>query len=152
MTPASDATTPRVALGFLPRPTPLDALAVAATSHAKALARAALRRTDAELAALRGVAGASVLVLLGPAEQLPWCDGAIYLGRDPAAPSLLLPTTLTPTLPLPLVERAIGRHVDAARVAAPIAVIHDGSLSLLSVSAARPVSRRLLEAWCEALP
>ena len=29
--------------------------------------------------------------MLGAAEALPWVDGVIYLGRDPRAPSLLLP-------------------------------------------------------------
>jgi hypothetical protein len=66
---------------------------------------------DALLAAVRaapdpsrwvGVAGDGVVVIVGDA--IPWVDGAIWLGRDPAAPGLLLPTT----------SRVVVEGVDAA--------------------------------------
>jgi MoxR-vWA-beta-propeller ternary system domain bpX5 len=52
-----------------------------------------------------------------PAE-LPWVDGIVYLGRDPEAPRLLLPTHSTPTVAeLPVVSlldrwvfRSCGGH------------------------------------------
>ena len=40
----------------------------------------------------------SPVVVLGATEALPWVDGVNYLGRDPDAPRLLLPTMLRPAV------------------------------------------------------
>lgn len=56
---------------------------------------------------LEGLSGADVIVVLGPSEQLPWVDGVRYYGRDPKAPELYLPTTLTPTVPVELYAKTI---------------------------------------------
>src|SRR2546421_12248969 len=89
------------------RQSPLTPVAVAAQGEAaRLLAGRLLARDDADLARLQGVAGPGLLVISGEEGALPWVDGAIYLGRDTEASALLLPTTLEPSVPLPLLERA----------------------------------------------
>jgi hypothetical protein len=127
-----------------PRAQPLPALAVAGVGPvALALARRVLAEQDAALARWSGVAGPGVLVLLGDSESLPWVDGVVYLGRDAAAPSLLLPCTLAPDVAPALLDRAL---VTRARVGTPLAVL-PRSGHLVPVGAARPVSRETLGAW-----
>ncbi|HKV06746.1 MAG TPA: hypothetical protein VJ725_01325, partial [Thermoanaerobaculia bacterium] len=99
------------------------------------------------LARLEGVAGEDLLVLLGPAADLPWADGTVYLGRDPEAPSLLLPTTREPSVPLPLLEQAlIARARRVPGVAPPLAVFPDPPF-VASTAEARPVTRVMLMIW-----
>lgn len=124
--------------------TPLSALAVAAVGPvALALARRVLAAGEVARDLWRGVAGPGVLVLLGDTESLPWVEGVVYLGRDPAAPALLLPCTLAPEVAPALLERAL---VARAAGATPLAVL-PRSAHLVPVGAARPVSRESLEAW-----
>ncbi|ADO68611.1 hypothetical protein [Stigmatella aurantiaca] len=138
---------PRVQVTWRPRLEPLAALAVVGVGPcALALARRALATDDRQLAAWGGVAGPGVLVLLGETQALPWVEGAVYLGRDPAAPSLLLPCTLTPDVAPALLERAVARHAAAD---APLAVL-PRSGHLVPVGAARPVAREVLAAWLRA--
>jgi hypothetical protein len=65
------------------------------------------RRTPAELAALHIVVADDYFVVMGECGTLPWVSGSFYLGRDPDAPTLLLPTALEPTLPVNLLEEVI---------------------------------------------
>jgi hypothetical protein len=130
-----------------PRTEPLAALAVAAVGPVcLVLARRALEADEQQLGAWNGVAGEGVLILLGATESLPWVDGAVYLGRDPAAPSLLLPCALAPDAAPSLLERALVAH---ARGATPLAVL-PRSRQLVPVGAARPVVRETLAAWLSA--
>ncbi|MBI2395987.1 MAG: hypothetical protein HYV09_40870 [Deltaproteobacteria bacterium] len=123
---------------------PLSARAVAAFGPAaRALAASVGRRADAELHALRAVGAEAGIVVLGEEEALPWADGALYLGQDAAAPSLLLPTTLRPDLALPLVERALLRRVARDGVLAVIPSQH----LLIPVDGARPLTRAHLSRW-----
>lgn len=135
----------RVAVSWGPRDEPLAPLAVAARgSAARALAARLARCDDAALARLTGVAGPSLLIALGDGHALPWVDGVAYLGRDPRAPSLLVPTALAPDVPIALLERALlGR---GEGIAAPIAVLV-GPPALVGLGAARPIGRAPLEAW-----
>jgi hypothetical protein len=127
-----------------PRATPLAALAVAGVGPvALALARRVLAADDVACARWSGVAGPGVLVLLGDTATLPWVEGVVYLGKDPAAPALLLPCTLVPQVALALLERAL---VSRAGGATPLAVL-PRSAHLVPVGAARPVSRDSLDAW-----
>jgi len=112
---------------------------------ARALARRLLAREDAALARLRGAAAPDLLVVLGDPAELPWVDGAVYLGKDAAAPTLLLPTTREPSVPLPLLERAFAR---AAAAPPPLAVLLEPPL-LASTEAARPILRATLQGWCD---
>lgn len=128
------------------RRTPLDPVGVAARGEAaRALARRLLAREDEALARLNGAAAPELLIVLGDSADLPWVDGAVYLGRDAAAPSLLLPTTREPSVPLPLVERACSR---AAEAPPPFALLLDPPL-LTSLQAARPVLRATLQSWLD---
>ena len=86
---------------------------------------------------LAGVAGEGVLILLGT--DLPWADGAVYLGRDPRAPGLLLPTLLSPDVPLDLLERAVAR-----RMLLPVAWL-PAPTALVSLASAGPVDPARLE-------
>jgi len=134
----------RISVAWRPRTTPLDAVGVAARGEAaRSLARRLLARDDEALARLNGVAAPELLVVLGDSADLPWVDGAVYLGRDAAAPSLLLPTTREPAVPLPLLERAFARAADAPP---PLAVLLDPPL-LASAQAARPILRTTLQGW-----
>jgi hypothetical protein len=123
-----------------PRPDPLDPVGVAARGRAaRALAERLLARDDEALARLHGVAG--------EAPELPWADGATYLGRDPLAPSLLLPTTREPSVPLPLLERAlVARALRVPNAPPPLAVLLDPPI-LASTLAAWPITRVRLLMW-----
>ncbi|WP_044889914.1 hypothetical protein [Myxococcus hansupus] len=133
-------------LHWHPRSEPLEPLAVVGEGAvAVALARRVLAEDDARLAAWEGVAGPGVLVLLGASESLPWVDGAVYLGRDADAPSLLLPCAVAPGVAVSLLEHAFLARAEGG---APLAVL-PASLHLVSVGAARSVSRTTLVAWLE---
>ena len=135
---------------FAPRADSLEPAAVIGTGPvARALARRLLRRPDDALAALRGVAGDSLIALMGDADALPWADGVVYLGRDADAPRLLLPTTLRPAMALDVFERAIARH--AGKVASPWAVLA-APPRVISLADARPVERTHLLRWLGAPP
>jgi hypothetical protein len=133
-----------ISVAWRPRRMPLDPVGVAARgSAARVLARRLLARDDEALARLSGAASRELLVVLGDPADLPWVDGAVYLGKDAAAPSLLLPTTREPAVPLPLVERAVAR---AAEAPPPFAVLLEPPV-ITSLQAARPVLRSTLERW-----
>ncbi|NMO20980.1 hypothetical protein HPC49_35830 [Pyxidicoccus fallax] len=145
-----DNASARIPVRWGPRAEPLEPLAVAGEGPvAFALARRLLTEDDARLATWSGVAGPGVLILLGPAGSLPWVDGAVYLGRDSTAPSLLLPCALAPDVAASMLERALLAH--AGRMGTPVAVL-PASGHLVSVNAARPVARATLTAWLEPAP
>jgi hypothetical protein len=133
--------------GWRARAVALAPIAVAARGEvAIALAQRLLALDDESLARLKGVAGQGLLMALGNEELLTWVDGVVYLGRDDAAPSLLLPTTLEPDVPVTLFERALLKRLNDA---APLAVLPDPPL-IASVSPARPISREALTVWLKA--
>jgi hypothetical protein len=70
---------------------------------ARAVAEGVSRGVDLDVHA-----GDGYLLALGSEEDLPWVDGATWLGRDG---SLLVPTTLTPLPDAGLVSRAIARRL-----------------------------------------
>src|SRR5689334_21688884 len=89
------------------RAEPLAPRAAAARDQAALrLARRLVAFSAEHLATYEGVATPTILLVLGA--NLPWTDGVIYLGRDPAAPSLLLPTTLAPNVPSALLAAKFG--------------------------------------------
>ncbi len=134
-------------VSFRVRTEPLAPVAAAARGPAAtALARRLLARDDAALARLSGVGGPSLLVLSGDRDDLPWIDGIVYLGRDPAAPALRLPTTLAPDVPPALLERAVLARLQGA--APPIVVLVDPP-ALVPFGEARPVDRDTLRRWVE---
>jgi hypothetical protein len=107
------------------RAVPLTPTAVIACGPVAArLADRLLTFADDLLLRLRGVAGRDLIVLTGESSDLPWLDGVDYLGRDPLAPGLYIPTTLEPTPSVVLLERALRRR--APQLAAPLALMPIG--------------------------
>ncbi len=94
-----------VAVTWGPRAEPLTPCAVVGLGEAAAaLGR---RLLEAAPEGLLAVAGDDLLLLSGPEDALPWVDGLVWLGRDPEAAELLMPTTLQPSAPAALVQRAL---------------------------------------------
>jgi hypothetical protein len=81
------------------REPPLAAVAVAGTGNL----REATKTRLAGGAMLRAAVSDDWILVLG--EDLPWAEGAIYLGRDEG---LLVPTTLRPSLPAGILRAALG--------------------------------------------
>ena len=126
----------------------LPLLPTAVAGHGPAalrLARRLLQLPDESLHRLEGVAGKELILIQSEEEQLPWADGVQYLGVDPAAPSLLLPTNYRPSLPGPLVEKAL---LAREGVTGKVAVLPSPFL-LVPLSPARPIVRSVLAAWME---
>lgn len=137
----------RITLRWSARARPLAARAVAAVGDAAiALGRRLAELEDAALAGLTAVAGVDVLIVLGEETALPWVDGVEYLGRDPAAPDVLLPTARAPSVPVAALAHAL--RAKAGEAAAPYALCTAGGATrLVPCGAARAVERRVLAAW-----
>ncbi|HLJ88454.1 MAG TPA: hypothetical protein VKZ53_16660 [Candidatus Angelobacter sp.] len=138
-------------LTWCPREIPLLPVAVAARGEASLrLANRLLQFDNDHLSRLEGIAGARLLAVMGVAESLPWVDGVQYLGVDSEAPTLLLPTTYRPSLPVELVARALqGRLRQAGSTATGTIVVLPAPLLLVSMQKARPISRATLASWLE---
>jgi hypothetical protein len=65
-----------------------------------ALISALLRLDDERLVRLRAVRAGAIVVVIGPADALPWFDGVRYLGE--AASGLWIPTTRSLSVPAAL--------------------------------------------------
>jgi hypothetical protein len=76
-------------------------------------------------------------------------DGVVYLGRDAAASSLLMPCALAPDVAASMLERALLTRMGNAGT--PVAVL-PASGHLVPVGAARPVSRVALTTWLTPAP
>lgn len=134
-----------VPLVWLPRTEVLVPAAVFAQGDvARLLARRLLALDEVALARLQGVSGEGVLLILGEETALPWVPGVLYLGREPEAPSLLLPTTHEVSLPAALLERALLARFRPLGL--PLAVL-PGSRQVISAYQARPINRALLHEW-----
>ncbi len=135
-------------IGWRARTTVLEPRAVAAVGS---VARALIAQlASAPRAGLTGVASRDVAVILGERAQLPWLDGVEYLGLDPRAPRLLLPTTDEPVLragsldvPAPL--DVLEQRLASGDVAPPIAVLR--GRVLVSLADARALDPAVLRAW-----
>lgn len=129
-----------------PRLSPLIPVGMAARgAGATRLAHRLMREPAEALNRLKGVGGPGVLVILGEAELLPWVDEVVYLGRDPDSSSLLIPTTLEPSIPIALFEQSLIAHAGVA----PCALLLDPSC-IVPLIEARPVARKTLTKWLEA--
>ncbi|MBK8251409.1 MAG: hypothetical protein IPK82_01915 [Polyangiaceae bacterium] len=130
-------------VSFIERPIALEPAAAAISGEAaKKLARALLEKTDAQLLKLSGLTAGDTLLITGPTSDLPWVESVLYLGRDPSAPRLLLPTALTPDVPADVFEAAIAK----TNLPFPVAVLPSPK-RLISMHLARPIERALLTAW-----
>ena len=93
---------------------------------------------DEKLANLQGVFAENLLFITGAAENLPWTDGVIYLGKDTLAPSIFLPTNLRPNMPVDLFEKRLLEKFAAQK---PFAVLEN---QIIQIGKMRPVSRKIL--------
>lgn len=137
-----------VGVTWSPRSEPLVPCAcIARGPVAHALARAVLALDAQQLARIKACAGDRLLLLFGANADLPWLDGITYLGRDEAAPHLLLPTNRRPDVPVDLFGRALAARLPEAAKAG--AIVPDATEGLLwvSIAAAGPIDRASLEAW-----
>jgi MoxR-vWA-beta-propeller ternary system domain bpX5 len=116
---------------------------VAFRTAALELAGKLVAMDDQSVTQWSAVSTSNVLVLLGDGQTLPWVDGVRYLGRDPSAPHLLLPTNREPDVPVDLLERAL---IQRSPVLSPFAVIPELG-EVISLSSARELSRQLLVSW-----
>ena len=131
-----------IALEWLPREPPLPPTAVLARgAAARALVERLVALEDEKRQSLSGVAGPELVVIAGP--DLPWVDGAVWLGTDPRAPALRLPTTREPSVHPALVERAVLAKVSST----PVVVLSD---LLVPLGAMRPLTLEALRRWQEA--
>ena len=138
----------RIRIRWTQRATALTPVGVAAVGdRARALARRLLRGDDAApIEGLRAAGTDDALVLLGEGSLLPWVNGAIYLGKDPKARSLLIPTNMIPSVPIDAVERALsGRFAD---VQPPIVVLPAHG-RVFSAATALPLDMAHLMRWLE---
>lgn len=128
------------------REPPLVPCAVAASGDAAH--RLAQRLLDLDCAIssrLYGVAGPTTLLVLGEEANLPWVDGVSYLGRDPAAPGLLLPTHIEPLVPTAnLLERALRNRF--AKLAPPLAILPN-TMTVISCHGALQLMPSKIETW-----
>ncbi len=113
---------------------------VARGRAASALSARLLRLDDAALGRLEGVGARGVLAVFGAAAELPWVDGATWLGQVADAPALWLPTHLDPGVPADWLQRAVLRRTAGV---GPVVVVPDA----LVLAAALPVDRAHLTRW-----
>lgn len=137
-----------MSIAFVPRDDVLEPVAVVGLGAiARALAVRLVEEPAEQLQQLRGISGAGLLAVLGDNARLPWVDGVIYLGRDPRAPQLLVPTALRPAIAWDVFERAILRHGSSLR--SPVAIVASPRC-IFSLADALPIQRAKLAAWIEA--
>lgn len=130
-------------LRWSPRREPLEPEAVLALGQgAGSLARRALAMPEQEQGQLRALAAPGVLVLLGPAQVLPWVDGARYLAPEPCAPGLWLPSSQGLWPHPALVLRRLERSAPT-----PLALWPGGEV--FPLGDARPLWPRALRAWLD---
>ncbi len=137
---------PRINIRWTQRDDPLMPVGVAAVGdQAHALARRALRGDCTGLMdRLRAVATVDALLLLGCVSDLPWVEGAVYLGKDPKAGSLLIPTNMVPSVPIDAVARCFVTYF--ADVQPPIVILPEHR-RVFSSAPALPLARSHLVRW-----
>lgn len=104
------------------REPPLTPVALAVRNeHLGSLHTRLQRRQPEVLQSLEIVRFEDGVVVFGSAAQLPWVDHGLYLGRDPQASGLLVPTLEQANVPMDLFERALRRRL--GDVTGPLAVL-----------------------------
>jgi hypothetical protein len=139
--------THRLALTFTPRDTPLRASGVVAFgAHARSLARRVLASLEDTFADLEGVVGDDVIVFLGEETTLPFVDGVHYIGEEPGAHSVLVPTTHAPSVPVQWLDALLREQ----HVTLPVALVpRDEALHVIPLGLARKVDRAVLERFAK---
>ena len=117
----------------------LEPLAVIAFDRAAIrLREKLLSLEDEKLSILQGIFAENLLFVAGANDILPWVDGVIYLGKNPNALSIYLPTNLRPEMPLDLFEKSLLRNFADQK---PFAVV---GKKIIPVGKMRPISRQIL--------
>ena len=130
------------------REPPLTPAALAVQNRHLGALHVRLQRRPAEaLPSLEIVRFEDGVVVLGPEEELPWVDHGLYLGRDPQASGLLVPTREQANVPMDLFERALRRRL--GDVPGTLAVL-PGWEMVVPLHAPVPLSPSLLAAALEA--
>jgi len=136
----------KLSVGWRDREPPLVPAAVAASGRAAVRLGSRLLARAGKEPGLSAVAGARLLVVLGPTSELPWSEGAQYLGRDAEAPHLLLPTALEPDVPVDVLEQALRARALAA--IGPLAILPSAERTwVVPVGSARAVDPAALARW-----
>jgi len=135
-------------VSWIARAVPLEPeAALALDEQACALAERLLLLPEERLERLRGVAGDAHLVVLGKAEDLPWCEGIRYFGREPESPEMLAPCSEEPDAPVSLLARALRLRFGEALQHSYV-VCSEPPL-VLPVPGARALTRSLVSAWLD---
>jgi hypothetical protein len=85
-----------------------------------------------------------MIVLLGPADALPWIDGARYCAPDSLAQHMWLPTNLRPEMATDLMQENLMRRLQRGPF-----LLWDAPLQIVPLDAARPLDDAML-AWLAA--
>jgi hypothetical protein len=94
---------------------------------------------------LRALCVGDTLIVFGKTDDLPWCHGVRYFGRDALAPTLLLPTHSAPTIPVELFERCIRRRYSFS---GPL-LIDRQARRVVGLTAERPLTKAALQQFHE---
>ncbi len=128
---------------WIPRQTPLTAMAVVTKQPVAAqLVSKLLLRIDKELSELKGCYAGDYVVIIGDESMLPWINGAVYFGKDPDAPSLLMPTHSKPTVHTGLVEKAFSKLTAKGRI-----IIMPDDAVVIPILKALPLDTNALKAF-----
>ncbi len=120
-----------IPFGWAPLSSPLSVVGVVGLGPLAAPLRA--RAIGSEL---RVVEGTDITVLLGPAGDLPFLDGVIYLGQNPHAAGLFHPPMIVPDVEPSLVLAALGRSL---KIAPPLACLPRQGVVVSLAQASVPV-------------
>lgn len=123
------------------------ALALGEAARAMARRLAARPEACARLAGVEvGVAPHRGIVLVGEALAIPWAPGVIWLGREPDAPALLVPTRLAVAPHAALVVEALRRRTGDPHGSFVLAEIA-GAPCVVPLAAGRTPGGEELSAW-----
>lgn len=131
---------PRTTVEFTPAIAPEGVQVVGAVARGANVQRWLQRlaaEPDASLRPLQAAMSTEVLVVLG--ESLPWIDGLTYLRACDGDTTLLLPCTMSMSVPEALFARSLR-----AKYAGRIAVLPD-TREVMSLAHATPLSHEALE-------
>ncbi len=136
-------------LSWVTRETPLRPEGVVGAGPAAlALGRRLMAMDEESLSQLKAAVSPELILVLGDESRLPWARGVTYLGRDPQAPTLYVPTARRPSLPLALFRRALLKRLPASRE--PLAVLPE-PLRVIPMSACASIALTRLKDWVEGL-
>ena len=121
----------------------LDPCAVVAFDEAAVnLAEKLLRLDEESFGTFQGASARRLIFIVGRGDNLPWTDGVIYLGKDArTSASLLLPTTIEPTIPINLFKVVLEKKF---RHLMPCIVLPK---KIIPFGKAKNLSRAALERW-----